>query len=596
MTRRVRVYLNRGALAAVLLVTSARFAGAQPAAQSAGLRLDFQNAALGDVIRAVAQSLGMNVALGDIPDKRISFSTAGPVAARELSGVLETLLETNGLVLVQQGSVAQVYPTEKAPATGQVRFGMDFPDPAPVGIVSQLVPLTSIGADEGAAALTRIAGPAARIEPVARSNSLLITDRGANVARYLQLLRKLDETPAGESGLRTYVVPLKYANAEDLAQSLAQLFGIVTTGSRSRNLDDQSLSRTLDTFRQRESDSYRQRSELMNTRAGASAVPATTDTVGARARPGVLVGQTTVVPHAPSNAILIRTSPPNFPLLQETIQALDIRPSQVLFEVTVAEIALGKGDQWGIDWHEVGGSVESTFGDPFTGDSSRASTLVTRLISLRNANVRAVLATISTTSNVRVLSTPELLATNNREARVLVGSRVPFISSQRLGNDIAVDRAVQYENVGTQLTIIPTINQDDYVSVQILQEVSTLTRQTVAAAFDAPVISTREASTRAVIRHGQTVVIAGLIGDNREETESGIPFLRDIPLLGYLFKNKSITNNRTELAIFVTPYLVRNDADADLLRERIRDRMNGKTPGAVPDSLVRKKPGDGGSR
>ncbi|MFN8581015.1 MAG: secretin N-terminal domain-containing protein [Gemmatimonadaceae bacterium] len=577
------------ALAAGMLLWATRGPGAQQPQQAAGMRLDFQNAPLADVIRTVTQALGLNVAMADVPDKRISFTTAATVSTRELPGVLESLLETNGLVLVQQGTVAQVFAADKAPATGQVRFGMDFPDPAPLGIVSQLVPLTSIGADEGAAALQRVAGPSARIEPVGRSNALLITDRGVNVARYLQLLRKLDETPSGEAGLRTYVVPLKYASAEDLAQSLAQLFGIAAPASRSRNLDDLSLSRTLDGFRQRETDTFRQRASMGNALSTPVTAGVSRDTAGAPGRPGALVGQTTVVPHAPSNAILIRTAPPNFPLLEETIKALDVRPSQVLFEVTVAEIALGKGDQWGINWDEVGGSVESTFGDPFTGDSARASTLVTRLISLRNANVRAVLSAISTTSNVRVLSTPELLATNNREARVLVGSRVPFIASQRLGNDIAVDRAVQYENVGTQLTIIPTINEDDYVNVQILQEVSTLTRQTVAAAFDAPVISTREASTRAVIKHGQTVVIAGLIGENQEVTESGIPFLRDVPLLGYLFKNKSVTTNRTELAIFVTPYLVRADGDADLLRERIRDRMNGKVPGAVPDTLIRKK-------
>jgi general secretion pathway protein D len=548
---------------------------------------------LADVIRAVARAMGVDVALADVPDKRITFTTGSPVALKDLPGVLESLLETNGLVLVQQGSVAQVFPTDKAPATGQVRFGWDFPDPPPLGMVSQLVPLMAIGADEGASALGRIAGPAARIEAVARSNALLITDRGTNVARYLQLLRKLDEKPAGEAGLRTYVVPLKYANAEDLAQSLSQLFGIATSGGRNRNLDDLSLSRTLDAFRQREMDTFRQRSEVTPARGTQTAAA---DSAGGPARSGTLMGQTSVVAHAPTNSILIRTAPPNYPLLEETIRALDLRPSQVLFEVTVAEIALGKGDQWGIDWHEVGGSVESTFGDPFTGDSTRASALVTRLISLRNANVRAVLNTISSTSNVRVLSTPELLATNNREARVLVGSRVPFISSQRLGNDIAVDRAVQYENVGTQLVIIPTINDDDYVNVQILQEVSTLTRQTVAAAFNAPVISTREASTRAVIKHGQTVVIAGLIGETKDETESGIPFLRDIPLLGFLFKNKSITTNRTELAIFVTPYLIRSDGDADLLRERVRDRMNSKRPGAVPDSLVRKKPAPGPER
>jgi general secretion pathway protein D len=201
-----------------------------------------------------------------------------------------------------------------------------------------------------------------------------------------------------------------------------------------------------------------------------------------------------------------------------------------------------------------------------------------------------VLRTIATKSQVRVLSTPEVLATNNREARVLVGSRVPFIASTRLGNDVAIDRSVQYENVGTQLTLIPTINEDDYVSVQVLQEVSSLTSRTVTAALDAPVISTREASTRAVIRNGQTVVIAGLIGTDEQDIERGVPFFKDIPVLGYLFKSRSLTRNRTELAIFVTPYLIRTDADADLLRERIRRGMNDRVPGTLPDTGVVRPP------
>jgi general secretion pathway protein D len=149
---------------------------------------------------------------------------------------------------------------------------------------------------------------------------------------------------------------------------------------------------------------------------------------------------------------------------------------------------------------------------------------------------------------------------------------------------------VQYENVGTQLTLIPTINDDDYVSVRILQEVSSLTTRTVAAALDAPVISTREASTRAVIRNAQTAVIAGLIGTSEEDVERGIPFLKDIPILGWLFKSKSIVRNRTELAIFVTPYVVRSDADADALWQRIRRRMNEQSPGTLPDTGVARPP------
>jgi general secretion pathway protein D len=251
----------------------------------------------------------------------------------------------------------------------------------------------------------------------------------------------------------------------------------------------------------------------------------------------------------------------------------------VLFEVTVAEIALGEAQEFGIDWAVVGGSTAISVGNPDALDDPFEPTrdFVIRVVSLDRANVRAVLRALASTSNVRVLSTPEVLAVNNREARIVVGDRVPFVASTRLG-DFALDRSVQYEDVGTSLTIIPTINLDDYVSVQILQEVNRVTNQVVAAAFDAPIISTREASTRAIIRDGQTVVIGGLIGESTERLDSGIPFLKDIPLIGALFRNKVDSNNRTELAIFVTPYIVRSDADADAIRERIRNRLSEPLP------------------
>jgi general secretion pathway protein D len=198
--------------------------------------------------------------------------------------------------------------------------------------------------------------------------------------------------------------------------------------------------------------------------------------------------------------------------------------------------------------------------------------------------IRTLLRTIASKSDVRVLSSPELIAANNREASILVGSKVPFISSTRLGNDISIDRAVQYQDVGTKLSIVPTINDDGYVSVQLLQEVSSLTPQTVAAALSAPVISTREANTRAILRDGQTVVIAGLIGESRQVQDEGVPFLKDLPLLGALFKRQSTTHQRTELAIFVTPYIVRSDADADAIRERVKQRMQERSPGALDDT------------
>lgn len=551
-----------------------------------GSRLDFQDARLIDVIRSIAALAGINVVLADIPDKRISFSTTSPASATDLPRILESVLEANGLVLIQQGTVSQVYPLSASLPTGQIRYGTDLPDPPPLGLITQLVPLQSMQADEGAAALRPIASASARIEPIARSNALLITDRGVHMARYLELLRQLDQRPQGEAGLRTYVVPLKYALADDLAESIGRLYGIIVQQPGVRSMDDFSLSRSLEGYRQREADMFRARSGI----TPATSTPGdVAQPDSARAAPGILIGQTTLVASGPTNALIIRTAPPNFPLLRETIQALDVRPTQVLFEVTVAEITLGRGDEYGIDWDHVGGSTTTSFGDPGA-DSAVASGLVLRFVSLRNADIRAVLRTIASKSQVRVLSTPELLAMNNREARVLVGSRVPFVASTRLGNDVAIDRSVQYENVGTQLTLIPTVNDDDYVSVRILQEVSSLTTRTVAAALDAPVIATREASTRAVIRNGQTAVIAGLIGSSEDDVERGVPFLKDIPLLGWLFKSKSIVRNRTELAIFVTPYVVRSDSDADALWQRIRRRMNGALPGTIPDTGVVRRP------
>lgn len=565
-----------------------------PAAQPTGTTLDFANARLADVIRTLASMLGRTVVVSDIPDARVTFSTVAALKPGDLEAILESLLESHDLMLVNKGNVSQVMPSEKAPATGTLRTGFDIPDPPPLGLVSQLVPLLSIRADEGADALRAIMSKGARIEAVARSNALLITDRGVNVARYLDLLRKLDAAPAGESGLRTYVVNLKYASANDLAGALGQLFGIQVAGNTSGSIADRSLSRALDSFRQRDAETFRIRNTAPNGASTAATQPATPAQSPRDSAAGLLVGRTTIVANAPTNALVIRTAPPNYPLLRETIDALDIRPAQVLFEVTIAEIALGRGSEFGLDWAAInrGGDVTAQFGNPEIPDAGSTSALL-RVVRLDGTAVRALLRTIASTSDVRVLSTPEIVAANNREATILVGSKVPFISSTRLGNDVSIDRAVQYQDVGTKLSIIPTINDDGYVSVQLLQEVSSLTQTTVSAALSAPIISTREASTRAILRDGQTVVIAGLIGETRTTQDQGIPFLMDIPVLGALFKRQTVSRQRTELAIFVTPYLIRTDADADAIREKVRRSMEGRSPGALDGTPLVKKPPPG---
>jgi general secretion pathway protein D len=607
-TSRLRACRLLGVTAALAIVASAAWpatAWAQRAAGAAagrsadstaagrsqpGNSLDFANARLADVIRTLATMLGRTVILSDIPDVRVTFATPSAVSAADLERVLESVLEAHGLMLVSSGSVAQVMPNDKAPMTGALRSGFGFPDPPPLGLVTQLVPLQSIRADEGADALRAVLAKGARVEIVARSNALLLVDRGANMARYLDLLRTLDAAPSGESGLRTYVMNLKYASADEMAGAIGSLYGVQVANPGGGSLSDRSLSRALDTFRARDQETFRTR-QTNGASATATAAPLAGATAARDSAAGLLVGRTTVVANAPTNSLVIRTAPPNFPMLRETIEALDIRPAQVLFEVTIAEIVLGRGFEFGIDWAAVnrGGDVQAQFGNPEIPDTGSTSALL-RVVRLDGTGVRALLRTIASKSEVQVLATPEIMAANNREASILVGSKVPFISSTRLGNDISIDRAVQYQDVGTKLAIIPTINDEGYISVQLLQEVSSLTPQTVAAALSAPVISTREASTRAVLRDGQTAVIAGLIGETRITQDQGLPFLKDIPWLGALFKRQSSTRQRTELAIFVTPYVVRSDADADSIRERVRKRMEDRSPGSLDDTPLTRRP------
>jgi general secretion pathway protein D len=207
---------------------------------------------------------------------------------------------------------------------------------------------------------------------------------------------------------------------------------------------------------------------------------------------------------------------------------------------------------------------------------------------LGTVNVRAVLTAVAAHTNVKVLSAPRVLALNNEKARILVGSQVPFTSATITGITSSVDQVVQYQNVGTQLTVLPTINNDGYVTLRLLQEASELSTNTVASAQNAPIITTREAETSAIVKTGHAIVIGGLIGETKSIMESGVPILKDIPLLGGLFKTKSVDHQRTELAIFLTPFVVTTDEEADSLLSAERARLRDIRPEV--DSVLDNKP------
>jgi general secretion pathway protein D len=249
--------------------------------------------------------------------------------------------------------------------------------------------------------------------------------------------------------------------------------------------------------------------------------------------------------------------------LKEAVDQLDIRPLQVLIEVLIVEVQRSRSLAFGSSFLVPPQSVDKgdgTAGAQVTGAS--LGDLVITLMHLGHAQIDATLTAASNRGDVQIVSRPVLLASNNTEARFLVGSQRPFVQvSRSLPTETPTrDQVIQYKDVGTRLTVRPTINQDGYVSLAIQQEINAATSE---VAFDAPVISTREAQTQVLVKDGQTIVIGGLRDHQRDVTHSGIPILSGLPLIGGLFGSASRQTNETELFLFLTPRIIKTDADVD---------------------------------
>jgi type II secretory pathway component GspD/PulD (secretin) len=355
-----------------------------------------------------------------------------------------------------------------------------------------------------------------------------------------------------------YIHRLQHANALVLAGTLQALFGGATprTAATATRVS-QTLSQQLQAIEQQSAQQFR------------GVGTATQAPITVQFAQGDLQGDVQIVPDEITNSLLVRATGADWGVVEQAIKALDLRPLQVVIEVVIAEVRrtgdLSVGmDIFATDVKEEGGRGTTAFlPGPDPGDSFTLSVLRTG-----NVNVEATLSALSATGNVRILSRPLIQAQNNQEARILVGAQRPFVQvSQVLATDQGTrNEVVQYREVGTALTIFPTINEDGYVNLLLTQEVSSATAETQ---FGAPIISTREATTQLLARTGQTVVIGGLVDQQLEESRSGIPILKDIPILGYLFgtNRKSVAN--AELFLFLTPYVIASDDEGELLRREL---------------------------
>lgn len=392
------------------------------------------------------------------------------------------------------------------------------------------------------------------------------------------------DTGAVEPELRLFVYRLKHARATRLAGTLQAIFG-GGSGPPAAGISRPPLSQRLREYLV----PPMQPDQPPEVRADVGRVQAPS-------LPGRLLGDAQIVPDEATNSLLIRAQPDDWDVIRQAVESLDLRPLQVLIEVVIAEVrrttdfALGVSGQVGSD--------SGITGSQAIAELSSTGQFALRVMGLGDVPFSAALTALASRGEVRILSRPVLLAQNNQEARILIGSERPFVQVFRsLPTDNAVrDQIIQYRDVGTSLAIVPTINEDGYVNLQVSQEVSTATAETQ---FGAPVISTREASTHLFVKDGQTVVIGGLVDRQRDRTRSGIPLLKDLPLVGGFFGSTRDATIASELFLFVTPHVIATDEEAERIRQGVErgaddvrrelERAPVLIPPARPDS-VRPKP------
>jgi general secretion pathway protein D len=273
-----------------------------------------------------------------------------------------------------------------------------------------------------------------------------------------------------------------------------------------------------------------------------------------------LAGQVVVIAEPDTNSILIRTNPKNYPQVKVVLDDLDRPIPQVLIKVLVAEVTHDNSSDIGAQLSALnlragtgavpnGQTAGTNFNIPLTGTGFVASII--------ESNFSATIRALETSGKLDVLSRPYILASDNQLASINVGQEIPIITNSRITDTGDTINTPQYVPVGILLDVVPHINNDGLVIMDVAPEISQLTGQqlTISPTVQLPVISSRSAQTHVAVRSGQTIVIGGLMEDRKTETVDKFPILGDIPGIGPFFQRRQTSTTKTELLIFLTPHV-----------------------------------------
>ena len=393
--------------------------------------------------------------------------------------------------------------------------------------------------------------------PLEQLGSLLVISpkqEWVDVVTYWQ--RQLDSISAMGESTRLFVFKPQYRLAEELVEVIEGLIKSRTDTVSVKN--QQGLSRPL--------------SNATALQPTQNKISSASNTASTNQREGFELQSLTNVKVSLDenrNAVILMATPAVFQDLKEILDRLDTPPRQVITEVTIAEVTLSDQLELGLEWFlnnngtEYNSTVKTLSGLGLGGSGFNA------IFSKLNGDFQVMLNAFAKDDLINIISTPHIVVLDGNEATINVGTEVPVVTSETSASDIGsgsseptILRNIQYRNTGVVLKVKPVIHSDGMLTIDISQELSEAQTNNISD-ISSPLILNRSITTALTLKSGESVVLGGLISENKSQTENKVPFLGDLPFLGHLFKTNSDAVQKTELIVQITPYIVNSPEELD---------------------------------
>ncbi len=289
---------------------------------------------------------------------------------------------------------------------------------------------------------------------------------------------------------------------------------------------------------------------------------------------GTLKEEINITPDTIRNALIIEATPKDYRIIENILERLDVLPRQVLIQVTLAEIGLEAKNELGINWNYKKGN------EKLSTSLLNASVSNTGLnMSIGDANPfnrwSAELSALASEKKVNILSSPTVLASENKEAKIDISTEVPVqsVEYKNTNDSQVIETSIQYRNTGIILSVTPHINEHGLVSMDINQEISEQSESVPVGNQTALSFYKRSVNTSLTVKDGQTIIIGGLMKEKKDNGSAGLPCFGGLPVMQYFFGKETKTNEKTELIILITPRVIANLDDIDIVTEEFKNKV-----------------------